>query len=96
MQETKLPFRTVRKISIKLSGKIGELENRKLQYDLLTTDKVLRAHIGKQGNAIIIAAEGLKAGELLRFIPKKLKPKVECEEKIPYTELLSKTYTIKR
>ena len=72
---------------------IPELENRKIQFDMLLIEKVLRAHVG-ENKAVIISEKSIILDELLSKIPKQFKPKITSKENITYSELLKNTYNI--
>lgn len=77
------------KISLK---NMKELDNRKLQYDLMLLEGVLRTHVTQKSEAVIIARPEAKVEKILSAIPKKYNPKVLNQESITYNELLKKTF----
>lgn len=85
------PFNELKKIKISLKN-AKEEESRKVQYDLMLLEEVLRAH-AEAGSITIIAAPKASAKKLLSAIPSNLKPKVLKQEKLSYTELLKNTYS---
>ena len=90
MNAQKLPFKELKKFKIGLKN-IKELENRRLQYDLMLLEEVVRAHVGKDNNATIIAKpNALK--KILYVIPKEFKPKLLKQESLSYNKLLKNTF----
>ena len=68
------------------------LDNRKLQYDLMLLENVLRAHVTPENRVVIIAKPEASIEKILSAIPEKFKPKVLIQESISYKELLKNTF----
>ena len=85
------PFNELKKIKISLKN-AKEPECRKVQYDLMLLDEVLRVH-AEAGAVTIIAIQKAGVKKLLSAIPSSLKPKVLKQEKLSYTELLKRTFS---
>jgi len=88
-----ITFKELKKFKIGLKG-INDLEKRKLQYDLMVLEEVLRAHVADDGKIIVIAKPNTQAKEIMGKIPKKFKPKVLSAASINYSELLKNTFNI--
>jgi len=86
-----MPFGKLLKYSISLKN-TDELEKRKIQYDLLLLEGVLRAHVGIDGNAKIIAGPKASSKEILAAIPARHSAKVLSKESMDYKQLLSESY----
>ncbi len=79
------------RFQISLQGLKG-LDNRKLQYDLMLLDNVLRVHVTPESKAVIIAKPEASVEKIISAIPEKFKPKVLIRESISYNELLKNTF----